>query len=204
MLRSWGPLRAILAIVATILVSQAALGQASLTRIQKIAHSVDQKPVPILLKDSGEAASDQTDEDDSHSKFRTRQALILTGVAVSMLAYGYFVLQYNNSRTDSEQARLAYEADVRQNAQEYVDQGVALDEIPSFYVWEGAYNDAANDRELAAVAGLSAFLLSLAAVLDSATSGNDRTSDSRARSMTPVLDVSPRTGDIRLGARIDL
>lgn len=141
--------------------------------------------------------------EDEGGGIRTRQAILLTGVAVSMLAYGFFVLRFNNRRTDAENARIAYQADVRQNAQRYVDQGVQLDQIPTYFAWERAFTDAANQRELVAVAGLSAFLLGLAAILDSATAGNEGATTQAVR-FTPVLDVSPVSRDIRLGARIGL
>lgn len=201
---SWRYFAAAFSIFGITWVPQISSGQAPLSPAEKITHSIGQRPLPVLLKDPGLVDAAPTLSDNGESKIRTRQALILSGVAVSMLAYGYFVLQFNNSRTDSDQARLAYEADVRENAQEYIDQGVELDQIPSYFAWERAFTNAANDRELAAVAGLSAFLLSLAAILDSATADTNQGSSSQAKGMSPVLDVSPWTGDVRLGARIGL
>ncbi len=142
--------------------------------------------------------------DDAGGKFLTRQAFLLSGVAVSMLAYGYFALQFNNSRNDSEKARLAYEADVSENAQFYVDEGIALDQIPTYSAWEDSYTDAANARELIAVAGISAFLLGLAAILDSATHGDKQSSQAQTHAVTPLFSVSPSSGDVTLGARIGL
>ena len=139
-----------------------------------------------------------------NSKFRFRQALLFSGIAVSMLAYGYFALQFNNSRTDSEAARLAYDADVRENAQFYVDEGIPLDQIPSYRSWEESFTDAANARELITLAGLSAFLLATAAVLDAATAGKRRSSSPQARTVSPIMGVSPSTGDVILGARVGL
>ena len=154
---------------------------------------------PILNPQSAGA----DDDGDQHArKFRRRQAIILTGVAVSMLAYGLFTLQFNNKRTDSENARLAYEADVRENAQFYVDEGVPLDEIPTYRAWVQAYDDAFSARERLSIAGLSAFLLGIGAILDSATAGNRGSGDTRDQAVAPVIGVSPSSGDVLVGARV--
>ena len=95
-------------------------------------------------------------------------------------------------------------ADVRENAQFYVDEMIPLDQIPTYHAWESAYIDAANARELISLAGISAFLLGLAAILDSATHSDKPPSDAQARTVVPVLGVSPTSGDVLLGARIGL
>ena len=51
---------------------------------------------PILLKVESDRPVQEAAA--SSKKFRTRQAILVSGVAVSMLAYGYFVLRFNDSR----------------------------------------------------------------------------------------------------------
>ena len=84
-----------------------------------------------------------------------------------------------------------------------MDQGIALDEIPTYAAWEDAWVDAANDRELVTLAGISAFLLGLGAILDSATAGNNG-APATANAISPTINVEPLTGDFALGARVRL
>ncbi len=201
----------ILAVTVVAIRSNVAAGQHDLLRIPSGRQSIDSNAgtplaVPIAPTDveSEVGFADKLDADGVEGKFRTRQAFLLSGVAASMLAYGFFALRFNNSRGDSESARLAYEADVRENAQFYVDEGVQLDQIPTYVSWENAFTDAANARELILITGLSAFLLGTVAILDAATHVKKSPSESRARMVTPLVGVSPSSGDLIVGARIGL
>ncbi len=205
------PLILILALTSVAIQSDVAAGQHAVPGIPSADRGFDANvdtPFAISIQrthvESEAGLADRLDADAAAGKFRTRQAFLLSGVAVSMLAYGYFALQFNNRRGNSETARLTYEADVRENAQFYVDQGVSLDQIPTYFAWESAFTDAANARELIAVAGLSAFLLGMAAILDAATNVEKRPSESQARTVTPLVGVSPSSGDLILGARVGL
>ena len=134
---------------------------------------------------------------------RKRQRILLSGLAVSMVAYGLFALRFNNSRADSEAVHTTYEQDVSDNAQRYIDEGVNLDQIPTYKAWEEAYTDAANARELVALAGTTAFLVGLFAILDAATAGNDAANTRSERMVRPSVSVAS-FGDILIGARVKL
>ncbi len=201
----------VLTLTAVVMISDVAVGRQTYSRdspgdtlLRSDAAMRRAIPFRHAHENSEAGLADYFGSDVEGGKFRTRQAFLLSGVAVSMLAYGYFALQFNNGRTDSEAARLAYEADVRENAQFYVDEGIALDQIPTYFAWEDSYTDAANARERISVAGLSALLLGLAAILDSATHGNKQPSKAWVRTVTPLFSVSPSSGDVTLGARIGL
>jgi hypothetical protein len=148
------------------------------------------------------ANADEEAEQNVSRGFRTRQAVLLSGAALGMITYGIFVLKFNNSRTDAENARLAYERDVSENAQFYVDEGIELDQIPTYFAWEDAFTDAANDRELLTLAGVAAFLLSFGAILDSATNNGSTTSSLEIGGVRPLIHVSPARHDVLIGAGV--
>ena len=131
-----------------------------------------------------------------------RRALLVGGLAVSMAAYGYFILEFNNSRGESEAAKVAYEEDVRLNAQGYVDQGIELDEIQTFRDWQAAYDDAKSAREWAARAGFLAIVIGFFAILDAATTYDGPPPPASGMTITPTLDLTPMNRDLMVGARL--
>lgn len=131
-----------------------------------------------------------------------RRSLLIGGVAASMAAYGYFTLEFNNSRGDAIDAERAYEADVRQNAQTYVDQGIALDQIQTFRDWQKAFDDADSSREWGARAGLMAIVIGFFAVVDASTSydgPSPRLSEVKVR---PTVGLTAASRDLVVGARM--
>ncbi len=131
-----------------------------------------------------------------------RQALLIGGLAASIAAYGYFVLEFNNSRGASSEAEKAYAEDVRQNAQSYVDQGIALDEIQSFKDWQNAFDDAKRSREWGARAGFVAIVVGFFAIVDAATSYDGSSAQSAGVVVRPTLGVTPARSDLLVGARV--
>jgi len=133
---------------------------------------------------------------------RLRQGLLIGGVAVSMAAYGYFILEFNNSRGDAGAAQRAYEEDVRQNAQTYVDQGIELDQIQTFRDWQSAYDDAKNSREWAARAGFLAMVVGFFAVLDAATTDHTPPPPFSGVAISPTVGLSGQDNNLVVGARV--
>jgi hypothetical protein len=133
---------------------------------------------------------------------RLRRSLLIGGLATSMAAYGYFILEFNNSRGDADVAERAYETDVRENAQSYLDQGIALDEIQTFTDWQSAYDDAKRSREWAARAGFLAIVIGFFAVLDAATSYDGPPPTYSDLSLTPALGLAPDRETLLVGARV--
>lgn len=131
-----------------------------------------------------------------------RQAILIGSVALSMAAYGYFILDFNNSRAAAGDAERAYEEDVRQNAQTYVDQGIALDEIPTFLRWQEAYDDAKRSREWAARAGFLAVVIGFFAILDAATSNDLPPPSASGVVVRPTVGVGADGNDLVVGARL--
>jgi hypothetical protein len=157
--------------------------------------------VPAWRAVGAEVPDDSISEDD-RSGIRFRQSLLIGGLAASMAAYGYFILEFNNSRGDADVAERAYEEDVRQNAQSYVDQGIDLDEIQSFRNWQQAYDDAKRSREWAARAGFFAVVIGFFAVLDAATSNDTPPPAYSGVSIRPAVGFAPNSDNLMLGARV--
>ena len=131
-----------------------------------------------------------------------RRALLIGGLAASMAAYGYFILEFNNSRGESGAAEAAYQEDVRLNAQTYVDQGIEMDEIQTFRDWQAAYDDAKSAREWAARAGFLAIVIGFFAILDAATTYDGPSPRASGMTITPTLDLAPVNRDLMVGARL--
>lgn len=157
------------------------------------AHSPDRTATPVLLNTSPSARLQHTS---------TRQALLLGGLAASIAAYGYFVLKFNNSRGAASDAQLAYEEDVRRNAQSYLDQGTDLDQIPTFRAWQNAYDDAKSSREWAARAGFVAIVVGFFGILDAATSYDATAPRASGMAIRPTVDIEPVNSDLLVGARV--
>lgn len=132
----------------------------------------------------------------------TRQALLIGGLAASIAAYGYFVLQFNNSRGAASDAELAYEEDVRQNAQSYLDQGTELDRIQTFRDWQDAYDDAKRSREWAARAGFLAIVIGFFGILDAATSYDSLAPRASGTTVRPTVGLTPIGSDFLVGAKL--
>lgn len=147
-------------------------------------------------------ANDSENAPAGGSGWNTRQLLLIGGLATSMAAYAYFILEFNNSRGDAAGAERAYEEDVRQNAQTYVDQGVELDEIQTFRDWQAAYDDAKTSREWAARAGFLAIVIGFFAVLDAATTYDAPPPSASGVMIRPTVGVTPVRNDVLVGARV--
>lgn len=147
-------------------------------------------------------AQDDRDNVTGNGGWNRRQALLIGGLAGSMAAYGYFILEFNNSRGDASVAERAYEEDVRQNAQTYVDQGIELDDIQTFRDWQAAYDDAKRSREWAARAGFLAIVIGFFAVLDAATTYDAPPPSASSLTVRPQVSLSPIRNDLLVGARL--
>jgi len=132
----------------------------------------------------------------------TRQALLIGGLAASVAAYGYFVLQFNNDRGAAGKAEQAYQEDVRQNAQSYLDQGTPLDRTPTFLAWQDAFDNAKSSREWAARAGFLAVVIGFFAILDAATSYDGPTPRTSGMAIRPTVGLTPLHNDLLVGARL--
>ena len=157
---------------------------------------------PVGQSETSESLGSQNDEGKKFKGTTRRQALLRGGVAISAAAYGFFTLRFNNSRGDAANAEKAYEADVRQNAQDYLDQGIKLDQIQTYKDWQKSFEDAKSAREWGARAGFVAVVVGLFAVLDAATSTGNLTVGQHSLNVMPVVGVSQTKNDFLVGARV--
>lgn len=167
--------------------------------VVRLERTGDALPAGLRRSDSETTAASAAVTGERMSR---RQTLLIGGLAVSMGAYGYFLLKFNNSRGDSEDAAKAYEEDVLRNAQAYADQGVALDEIQTFKNWQNAYDDAKSAREWAARAGFVAILVGFFAILDAATSHDAQVPPSSGLTVRPTVGMTAAGSDFLVGARV--
>ncbi len=99
---------------------------------------------------------------------RLRQGLLLAGMTTTTIGYGLFSMKYNSWRARSENTRLLYIEDVRQNAILYSQNNLELDQIASYLAWEKDYESTLIWRERAARAGLLTGLIAVITILDAA------------------------------------